>query len=536
MHRGGDRSGGRFQRGPSRWSGGGGGGGGGSGSGSGGGSPTHRYSSRGGVDGGGGGGGGGRFHPYRGSSDYSGGVGGGGGYRGGGDDLGDQRHRYGGGSRGGGRGDFQDHDSRSNYVKLFVGSVPRTATDEDVRPLFEEHGDVLEVALIRDRKTGEQQGCCFVKYATSEEAERAIRGLHNQYTLPGAMGPVQVRYADGERERHGTIEHKLFVASLNKQATPKEVEEIFAPYGHVEDVYIMKDGMRQSRGCGFVKFSSKEPAVAAMNALNGTYIMRGCEQPLVIRFADPKRPRPGESRGGPTFGGPGFSPRSDAALVVGGRMGGGSAQFPQLTRINYTDWVVMMRVLLKARGLWSIIKHGTDDKQEDQMALEALLRGVPTGRKKTAKLAWESLEKMRLGDDRVKKARVQREYEALKFREGEKVEDFALRLQALVSELGALGKKMDDDEVVGKYLRAAPKRLEPVLVSMETLLDLSELTIEDVTRRLRTYEDRLVPSTEQAAEGDKLLLGKEENNPRGGGASSSGRGGRRRGKPQERRH
>ncbi|WVZ50181.1 hypothetical protein U9M48_001459 [Paspalum notatum var. saurae] len=221
----------------------------------------------------------------------------------------------------------------------------------------------------------------------------------------------------------------------------------------------------------------------------------------------------------------------------------GSAQLPQLTRTNYTDWVVMMKVMLKARGLWSVIKHGTNDKQEDQMALEALLRGVPTeyqstlGRKKTAKLAWESLEKMRLGDDRVKKARVQqlrREYEALKFRDGEKVEDFALRLQALVSELGALGKKMDDEEVVGKYLRAAPKRLEPVVVSMETLLDLSELTIEDVTGRLRAYEDRLVPSAEQAAEGDKLLLGKEEKNPRGSGASSSGRFGRRRGKPRRR--
>ncbi|KAK3129284.1 hypothetical protein QOZ80_6BG0476300 [Eleusine coracana subsp. coracana] len=311
---GGDRSGGRFQRGPSRWSSSGGGGG------NGGGSPPHRHSSRGGGDGGDGGG---RFHPYRGSSDYSGGGGGGGagggGYRGGGDDFGEQRNRYGsggGGGRGGGRGDFSDNDSKPSYVKLFVGSVPRTAVENDVRPLFEEHGDVIEVALIKDRKTGEQQGCCFVKYATSEEAERAIRALHNQYTLPGAMGPIQVRYADGERERHGAIEHKLFVASLSRQATPKEIEEIFAPYGHVEDVYIMRDGMRQSRGCGFVKFSSRESAVAAMNALNGTYIMRGCEQPLVIRFADPKRPRPGESRGGPAFGGPGFSPRSDAALVI----------------------------------------------------------------------------------------------------------------------------------------------------------------------------------------------------------------------------
>jgi hypothetical protein len=27
--------------------------------------------------------------------------------------------------------------------------------------------------------------CCFVKYATSQEAKRAIRALHNQYTIPG---------------------------------------------------------------------------------------------------------------------------------------------------------------------------------------------------------------------------------------------------------------------------------------------------------------------------------------------------------------
>lgn len=28
-------------------------------------------------------------------------------------------------------------------------------------------------------------GCCFIKYATPEEADRAIHALHNQYTLPG---------------------------------------------------------------------------------------------------------------------------------------------------------------------------------------------------------------------------------------------------------------------------------------------------------------------------------------------------------------
>ncbi|KAL8197858.1 hypothetical protein R6Q57_030146 [Mikania cordata] len=205
-------------------------------------------------------------------------------------------------------GNFDKKQSEGGRVaKLFVGSVPKTATEDDIRPPFEEHGNVVEVALIKDKRTGQQQGCCFIKYATSEEADRAIRALHNQYTLPGGVGPIQVRYADGERER--LVEYKLFVGSLNRQASEKEVEEIFLPYGRVEDVYLMRDEMKQSRGCGFVKFSNREVAMAAINALNGIYTMRGCEQPLIVRFADPKRPRPGEPRGSSALGSPGFGPQ-----------------------------------------------------------------------------------------------------------------------------------------------------------------------------------------------------------------------------------
>ncbi|XP_010434852.1 PREDICTED: flowering time control protein FCA-like isoform X1 [Camelina sativa] len=206
-----------------------------------------------------------------------------------------------------------DVSDRSSVVKLFVGSVPRTAIEEEVRPYFEQHGDVLEVALIKDKKTGQQQGCCFVKYATSKDADRAIRALHNQITLPGGTGPVQVRYADGEKERVGALEFKLFVGSLNKQATEKEVEEIFLQFGRVEDVYLMRDEYRQSRGCGFVKYLSKEMAMAAIDGLNGIYTMRGCNQPLIVRFADPKRPKPGESRDMAPPVGLGSGPRFQAS-------------------------------------------------------------------------------------------------------------------------------------------------------------------------------------------------------------------------------
>ncbi|KAF8387675.1 hypothetical protein HHK36_026329 [Tetracentron sinense] len=64
-----------------------------------------------------------------------------------------------------GRGGSPDHTDGGSFAKLFVGSVPRTATEEDIRPLFEEHGNVIEVALIKDKRTGLQQGtynCYFL--------------------------------------------------------------------------------------------------------------------------------------------------------------------------------------------------------------------------------------------------------------------------------------------------------------------------------------------------------------------------------------
>ncbi|KAJ7530873.1 hypothetical protein O6H91_14G022900 [Diphasiastrum complanatum] len=195
--------------------------------------------------------------------------------------------------------------------------------------MFAEQGIVLEVALIKDKSTGQQQGCCFIKYASFEEAERANTLYPQPKNFAGGTAPVQVRYADGERERLGAVEHKLFVGCLNRQASEKEIEEIFSPYGRVDDVYIMKDELKQSRGCAFVKYPSREMATAAINALNGTYIMRGCDQPLAVRYADPKRTKIGDTRvGGPGFGGPGFNPRSVAgpygprpSLSPGGPMG-----------------------------------------------------------------------------------------------------------------------------------------------------------------------------------------------------------------------
>jgi hypothetical protein len=217
----------------------------------------------------------------------------------------------------------------------------------------------------------------------------------------------------------------------------------------------------------------------------------------------------------------------------------GSGSYPMLTRTNYTEWS-LMKVKLQARGIWDAIELGADDFQEDRMALEAILQAVPPEMlaglavKRTAKEAWEAIRAMRVGSDRVRKGKVQqlkKEFELISFHYGETVDDFALRLTNLVTSLATLGAPIDETQVVEKFLRVVPPRLSQIALAIETLLDTSEMSLEEVTGRLKAADDRL-ESPEPPREQGKLLLTEEQwlerMKGRQGGSSSRPRAQRRR--------
>lgn len=64
--------------------------------------------------------------------------------------------------------------------KLFVGNLPFSATQEEVRSLFAEFGEVERVSIITDRDTGKPRGFAFVEMPQDEEAERAIAALNGK--------------------------------------------------------------------------------------------------------------------------------------------------------------------------------------------------------------------------------------------------------------------------------------------------------------------------------------------------------------------
>jgi hypothetical protein len=95
----------------------------------------------------------------------------------------------------------------------------------------------------------------------------------------------------------------------------------------------------------------------------------------------------------------------------------------------------------------------------------------------------------------------------LVFNNGEGVEDFAMRLAEIVSQLATLGDPQPDDKVVLKYLSITRPRYKQLVLSIETLLDVSTLSIEEVTGRLKAVED---DGGESSAMEGRLLLTKDE--------------------------
>jgi RNA recognition motif-containing protein len=82
--------------------------------------------------------------------------------------------------------------------KLYVGNLPFSATEEDLKDLFGRHGTVTSVKVITDRETGRPRGFAFVEMDANgaTEAMRALDG--NQF----GGRPLRVNEAQ-ERERGG---------------------------------------------------------------------------------------------------------------------------------------------------------------------------------------------------------------------------------------------------------------------------------------------------------------------------------------------
>ncbi|MBE7549903.1 MAG: RNA-binding protein [Anaerolineales bacterium] len=89
-------------------------------------------------------------------------------------------------------------------VKLYVGNLSSTTTEDNLRTLFAQAGQVASVDLVKDRETGNFKGFAFVEMRTRAEAQKAI-SLLNGFNLEERELKVNPAKPRAARSKAGAI-------------------------------------------------------------------------------------------------------------------------------------------------------------------------------------------------------------------------------------------------------------------------------------------------------------------------------------------
>jgi CUG-BP- and ETR3-like factor len=141
--------------------------------------------------------------------------------------------------------------------------------------------------------TGMRKGCGFVSMGSRAEADIAIAHTNDKIKLEGARRELIVRYATqsgGQNPNAGDQkEHKLYCGMLSRATTEQEVRAMFAPYGNIIEIYIMRDTDGNAKGSAFVKYGTAQEANAAIAALDGKVRDKDAPGNVQVRYAQSSR-------------------------------------------------------------------------------------------------------------------------------------------------------------------------------------------------------------------------------------------------------
>lgn len=83
-------------------------------------------------------------------------------------------------------------------MKLYVGNLPYSVTEDDLKETFSEFGDLGEVTVITDKFSGQSKGFGFVEMPNNSEADAAIKAL-NESNYKGRNIKVNEARPRGDR-------------------------------------------------------------------------------------------------------------------------------------------------------------------------------------------------------------------------------------------------------------------------------------------------------------------------------------------------
>jgi len=190
----------------------------------------------------------------------------------------------------------------NSWSNVYVKDLDPAVTEAQLTEFFEKFGKTTSVAIMRN-PDGTSKGFGFVCYEKHDDANSAVEKMQSQLFGNKKIwcGPAQKK---SEREQELKTKFRvlkleqmtkysginLYIKNLEDEINEERLKKEFTQFGTIKSARIMVDEKGNSRGFGFVCYSTPEEAQRAIAEMN-TRILQGCTKPLYVALHEPKEVR-----------------------------------------------------------------------------------------------------------------------------------------------------------------------------------------------------------------------------------------------------
>ncbi|XP_009804816.1 uncharacterized protein LOC107811096 isoform X1 [Nicotiana tabacum] len=145
-------------------------------------------------------------------------------------------------------------------TEIFIGGLDKETKEGDIRRIFEEVGEVVDVIVVTNRETGKNKGFAFVRFASAADAKKAVE-RYSKVEISGKQCSVSLV------EGNDTI----YLGNIDRKWKTEDVIDLLKKAGieNIDKVTVMANpnNIEQNRGFAFVELETNKEAKIAFNKL-----------------------------------------------------------------------------------------------------------------------------------------------------------------------------------------------------------------------------------------------------------------------------
>lgn len=178
------------------------------------------------------------------------------------------------------RGELEAMERRKRRrTEIFIGGLDKDAKEEDIRKVFSEVGEIVDLRVVMNAKTGKNKGFAFLRYASAEDAKKALEKFNKVEICGKQCGATPVEGND-----------TIFLGNIDKKWKDEDVLKLLQEVGieQIDKVTVMIDPNKSecNRGFAFVEFHTSKDAQTAHRKLQKNDVF-GKNLNIKVAWAEP---------------------------------------------------------------------------------------------------------------------------------------------------------------------------------------------------------------------------------------------------------